>query len=53
MILLEKLLKSIAFCLLTKNSIFSSLPPSEMKAKGYLALQALEKDLYSMSLLDR
>ncbi|XP_023775301.1 mediator of RNA polymerase II transcription subunit 1-like isoform X5 [Cyanistes caeruleus] len=26
---------------------------SEMKAKGYLALQALEKDLYSMSLLDR
>ncbi|KAM7069905.1 mediator of RNA polymerase II transcription subunit 1-like [Acridotheres tristis] len=25
----------------------------EMKAKGYLALQALEKDLYSMSLLDR
>ncbi|KFP74405.1 Mediator of RNA polymerase II transcription subunit 1, partial [Apaloderma vittatum] len=26
---------------------------SEMKAKGYIALQALEKDLYSMSLLDR
>ncbi|NXJ65798.1 MED1 polymerase, partial [Rostratula benghalensis] len=26
---------------------------SEMKAKGYFALQALEKDLYSMSLLDR
>ncbi|XP_027531663.1 mediator of RNA polymerase II transcription subunit 1-like isoform X5 [Neopelma chrysocephalum] len=26
---------------------------SEMKAKGYLALQALEKDLYSMSLLGR
>ncbi|KAM9257818.1 mediator of RNA polymerase II transcription subunit 1-like [Cariama cristata] len=26
---------------------------SEMKAKGYLALQALEKDLYSMYLLDR
>nr|XP_021124815.1 mediator of RNA polymerase II transcription subunit 1 isoform X5 [Anas platyrhynchos] len=26
---------------------------SEMKAKGYLALQSLEKDLYSMSLLDR
>ncbi|NWS18120.1 MED1 polymerase, partial [Pachyramphus minor] len=26
---------------------------SEMKAKGYLALQALEKDLYSISLLDR
>ncbi|NXC76097.1 MED1 polymerase, partial [Anhinga anhinga] len=26
---------------------------SEMRAKGYLALQALEKDLYSMSLLDR
>ncbi|XP_068863912.1 mediator of RNA polymerase II transcription subunit 1-like isoform X3 [Aphelocoma coerulescens] len=26
---------------------------SKMKAKGYLALQALEKDLYSMSLLDR
>ncbi|XP_053821117.1 mediator of RNA polymerase II transcription subunit 1-like isoform X3 [Vidua chalybeata] len=26
---------------------------SEMKAKGYHALQALEKDLYSMSLLDR
>ncbi|XP_035752888.1 mediator of RNA polymerase II transcription subunit 1-like isoform X3 [Egretta garzetta] len=26
---------------------------SEVKAKGYLALQALEKDLYSMSLLDR
>ncbi|NWX15524.1 MED1 polymerase, partial [Aegotheles bennettii] len=26
---------------------------SEKKAKGYLALQALEKDLYSMSLLDR
>ncbi|XP_032562322.1 mediator of RNA polymerase II transcription subunit 1-like isoform X11 [Chiroxiphia lanceolata] len=26
---------------------------SEMKAKGYLALQALEKDLYSMSLPDR
>ncbi|KFZ58564.1 Mediator of RNA polymerase II transcription subunit 1, partial [Podiceps cristatus] len=26
---------------------------SEMKAKGYLALQALEKDLYLMSLLDR
>ncbi|NXD68566.1 MED1 polymerase, partial [Eolophus roseicapillus] len=26
---------------------------SEMKAKGYLALQALEKDLYSMSLLHR
>ncbi|XP_064299932.1 mediator of RNA polymerase II transcription subunit 1-like [Phalacrocorax carbo] len=26
---------------------------SEMKAKGYLALQALEKDLYSMFLLDR
>ncbi|RLW11252.1 hypothetical protein DV515_00001829, partial [Chloebia gouldiae] len=26
---------------------------SEMKAKGYLALQALEKDIYSMSLLDR
>ncbi|XP_039924060.1 mediator of RNA polymerase II transcription subunit 1-like isoform X3 [Hirundo rustica] len=25
----------------------------EMKAKGYLALQALEKDLYSMSLLGR
>ncbi|XP_053914181.1 mediator of RNA polymerase II transcription subunit 1-like [Cuculus canorus] len=26
---------------------------SEMRAKGYLALQALEKDLYSMYLLDR
>ncbi|CAM9201797.1 unnamed protein product [Bubo scandiacus] len=26
---------------------------SEMKAKGFFALQALEKDLYSMSLLDR
>ncbi|NXC41980.1 MED1 polymerase, partial [Penelope pileata] len=26
---------------------------SEMKAKGYLALQSLEKDLYAMSLLDR
>ncbi|NXI36783.1 MED1 polymerase, partial [Galbula dea] len=26
---------------------------SEMKAKTYLALEALEKDLYSMSLLDR
>ncbi|NXK53577.1 MED1 polymerase, partial [Chauna torquata] len=26
---------------------------SEMKAKGYLALQSLERDLYSMSLLDR
>ncbi|NXA52526.1 MED1 polymerase, partial [Nothocercus julius] len=26
---------------------------SEMKAKGYLALQSLEKDLYSMSLQDR
>ncbi|NWI34594.1 MED1 polymerase, partial [Sula dactylatra] len=26
---------------------------SEMKAKGYLALKALEKDLYSLSLLDR
>ncbi|XP_050161284.1 mediator of RNA polymerase II transcription subunit 1-like isoform X3 [Myiozetetes cayanensis] len=26
---------------------------SEIKAKGYLALKALEKDLYSMSLLDR
>ncbi|NXY70192.1 MED1 polymerase, partial [Glareola pratincola] len=26
---------------------------SEMKAKGYFALRALEKDLYSMSLLDR
>ncbi|XP_074002717.1 mediator of RNA polymerase II transcription subunit 1-like [Numenius arquata] len=26
---------------------------SEMKAKGYFALQALEKDLYSMSLLGR
>ncbi|XP_052554962.1 mediator of RNA polymerase II transcription subunit 1-like isoform X2 [Tympanuchus pallidicinctus] len=26
---------------------------SEMKAKGYLALQSLEKDLYSMSLLHR
>ncbi|NXI67977.1 MED1 polymerase, partial [Anseranas semipalmata] len=26
---------------------------SETKAKGYLALQSLEKDLYSMSLLDR
>ncbi|KFV19147.1 Mediator of RNA polymerase II transcription subunit 1, partial [Tauraco erythrolophus] len=26
---------------------------SEMKAKGYFALQALEKDLYSMYLLDR
>ncbi|NXK88219.1 MED1 polymerase, partial [Formicarius rufipectus] len=26
---------------------------SEMKAKGHLALQALEKDLYSMSLLNR
>ncbi|KAI6075259.1 Mediator of RNA polymerase II transcription subunit 1-like isoform X1 [Aix galericulata] len=26
---------------------------SEMKAKGYLALQSLEKDLYSVSLLDR
>ncbi|NWS72452.1 MED1 polymerase, partial [Crotophaga sulcirostris] len=26
---------------------------SEVRTKGYLALQALEKDLYSMSLLDR
>ncbi|OXB66012.1 UNVERIFIED_CONTAM: hypothetical protein H355_005896 [Colinus virginianus] len=26
---------------------------SEIKAKGYLALQSLEKDLYAMSLLDR
>ncbi|OXB59881.1 hypothetical protein ASZ78_013235, partial [Callipepla squamata] len=26
---------------------------SEMKAKGYLALQSLEKDLYALSLLDR
>ncbi|NWZ28080.1 MED1 polymerase, partial [Asarcornis scutulata] len=35
------------------SSLSLSLSPSEMKAKGYLALQSLEKDLYSMSLLDR
>lgn len=41
------------FLFTDKKMILSSLPPSEMKAKGYLALRALEKDIYSMSLLDR
>ncbi|NXH72966.1 MED1 polymerase, partial [Hydrobates tethys] len=35
------------------SSLYQISGNSEMKAKGYIALQALEKDLYSMSLLDR
>ncbi|NWX84152.1 MED1 polymerase, partial [Nothoprocta pentlandii] len=35
------------------SNIYQIPGNSEMKAKGYLALQALEKDLYSMSLQDR
>ncbi|KAF2983996.1 hypothetical protein EK904_005355, partial [Melospiza melodia maxima] len=35
------------------GKILEDLSNIEMKAKGYLALQALEKDLYSMSLLGR
>ncbi|NXO52565.1 MED1 polymerase, partial [Aramus guarauna] len=35
------------------SSLYQIPGDSKMKAKGYLALQALEKDLYSMSLLDR
>ncbi|KFV70572.1 Mediator of RNA polymerase II transcription subunit 1, partial [Dryobates pubescens] len=35
------------------SNLYQTPGNSEMKAKGYLALQALEKDIYSMSLLDR
>ncbi|KFV92544.1 Mediator of RNA polymerase II transcription subunit 1, partial [Eurypyga helias] len=35
------------------SSLYQIPGNSEMKANGYIALQALEKDLYSMSLLDR
>ncbi|NXX78087.1 MED1 polymerase, partial [Urocolius indicus] len=35
------------------SNLYKTPGNSEMKAKGYLALQALEKDLFSMSLLDR
>ncbi|NXW58108.1 MED1 polymerase, partial [Eurystomus gularis] len=35
------------------SNMYQTPGNSEMKAKGYLALLALEKDLYSMSLLDR
>ncbi|NXG74502.1 MED1 polymerase, partial [Baryphthengus martii] len=35
------------------SNLYQTPGNSEMRAKGYLALQALEKDLYSMSLLDR
>ncbi|XP_064025686.1 mediator of RNA polymerase II transcription subunit 1-like [Pogoniulus pusillus] len=35
------------------SSLYQTPGNREMKAKGYLALRALEKDIYSMSLLDR
>ncbi|KFQ18085.1 Mediator of RNA polymerase II transcription subunit 1, partial [Merops nubicus] len=35
------------------SNLYQTPGNSEMKAKGYFALQALEKDLYTMSLLDR
>ncbi|XP_068012951.1 mediator of RNA polymerase II transcription subunit 1-like [Melanerpes formicivorus] len=35
------------------SNLYQTPGNSEMKVKGYLALQALEKDIYSMSLLDR